>query len=223
MNSTGWELYKTTINHIIWPSGIGRLPTNACYLIDLCILCQFSYFLKLDDDHALPKADQWRRLANILPFVLWICWRDHTGKIRSSAPPIPANAKARPVFKRDLYRIYKLALYLSVSKRILASRSISIEDVDRGQSYLQLYCQGLQMLGVHQTINSHLAMHYSVVFQQYGPAYATWLFGFERFNGVLEGVNLNGHAGSEMEYSLARDWIEKHRLYELVRGAFKFS
>ncbi|KAG1831439.1 hypothetical protein DFJ58DRAFT_848212 [Suillus subalutaceus] len=49
-------------------------------------------------------------------------------------------------------------------------------------------------------------MHYSLVFRQYGPAYATWLFGFECFNGVLEDVNLNGHGGGEMEYSLARDW-----------------
>jgi hypothetical protein len=112
--------------------------------------------------------------------------------------------------------IYKLVLYLSVSERILASKAISISDIDRGQAYLQLYCQGLESLGVHQTINSHLAMHYSLVFRQYGPAYATWLFGFERFNGVLEDVNLNGHGGGEMEYSLARDWVEKHRLYELV-------
>jgi len=189
---------------------------------DFCTtLYQCSYLFKLDDDHALPKADQWCWLANVLPFVLWICWRDHNGKIRSSALPIPANAKAQPTFTRDLYRIYKLALYLLVSEQIFASRSISIADVDRRQSYLQLYCQGLQSLGVHQTINSHLAMHYSVVFRQYGPAYATWLFGFERFNGVLEDVNLNGHTlGSEMEYSLARDWIEKHCLYELVSDSF---
>lgn len=124
--------------------------------------------------------------------------------------------KPQPTFKRDLRTIYKLVLYLSVSERILASKAISINDIDRGQAYLQLYCQGLESLGVHQTINSHLAMHYSLVFHQYGPAYATWLFGFEHFNGVLEDVNLNGHGGGEMEYSLARDWVEKHRLYELV-------
>ncbi|KAG2029906.1 hypothetical protein BDR03DRAFT_842591, partial [Suillus americanus] len=50
------------------------------------------------------------------------------------------------------------------------------------------------------TINTHLAMHYSLVFRQYRPAYATWLFGLEPFNGVLEDVNLNGHGGGEMEY-----------------------
>ncbi|KAG2737679.1 hypothetical protein P692DRAFT_201674704, partial [Suillus brevipes Sb2] len=198
LDSTGWDLFQDSINSVIWPSGIGRLPKN------------------LADDHGLPKADQWRRLSSIYPFILWLCWRDHHDEIKASAPPVPASAKPQPTFKRDLRMIYKLVLYLSVSERILASKAISISDIDRGQAYLQLYCQGLESLGVHQTINSHLAMHYSLVFRQYGPAYATWLFGFERFNGVLEDVNLNGHGGGEMEYSLARDWVEKHRLYELA-------
>ncbi|KAG1818780.1 hypothetical protein EV424DRAFT_1347585 [Suillus variegatus] len=198
LDSTGWDLFQDSINSVIWPSGIGRLPKN------------------LADDHGLPKADQWRRLLSIYPFILWLCWRDHHDEIKASAPPVPASVKPQPTFKRDLRTIYKLVLYLSVSERILASKAISINDIDRGQAYLQLYCQGLESLGVHQTINSHLAMHYSLVFRQYGPAYATWLFGFERFNGVLEDVNLNGHGGGEMEYSLARDWVEKHRLYELA-------
>ncbi|KAF8119204.1 hypothetical protein EV363DRAFT_1400949 [Boletus edulis] len=198
LDASGWVLYEATINSIIWPSGIGRLPRN------------------LNDDHALPKADQWRRLSNILPFVLWICWRDQAGSIRSTPPTIPVTVKTRPTFQRDIQLVYKLSLYLAVSERILAGKSISPTDVDRGQAYLQLYCQGLQSLGVHQTINSHLAMHYSLVFRRYGPAYATWLFGFERFNGVLEDVNLNGHNGGEMEYSLMRDWVEKHRLHDLA-------
>ncbi|KAG1813652.1 uncharacterized protein BJ212DRAFT_1447836 [Suillus subaureus] len=166
LNSMGWDLFQNSINSVIWPSGIGRLPKN------------------LADDHGLPKADQWRRLSSIYPFILWLCWRDHHDEIKASAPPVPASAKPQPTFKC--------------------------------QAYLQLYCQGLELLGVHQTINSHLAMHYSLVFRQYGPAYATWLFGFEHFNGVLEDMNLNGHGGGEMEYSLAHDWVEKHRLYELA-------
>ena len=119
------------------------------------------------------------------------------------APRVPSNSKNKPMFQRNIRTIYKLSLYLAVSERILANQSISVTDVEQGQAYLQLYYQGLQSLGVHQTINSHLAMHYLVVFRRYGPAYATWLFGFKRFNGVLEDVNLNGHGGGEMEYSLA--------------------
>lgn len=74
-------------------------------------------------------------------------------------------------------RVYQLVPHPPVSERILASKAISVND--RGQAYLQLYCQGLESLGIHQTINSRLANMES------GPAYATWLFGFEHFNGVL--------------------------------------
>ncbi|KAG1812591.1 uncharacterized protein BJ212DRAFT_1448170 [Suillus subaureus] len=170
LDSTGWDLFQNSINSVIWPLGIGRLPKNV-----------ISWLI-------------------IYPFILWLCWRDHRDEIKASTPPVPASAKPQPTFKHDLQTIYKLVLYLSVSEQILASKAISINDID----------QGLESLGVHQTINSHLAMHYSLVFRQYGPAYATWLFGFEHFNGVLEDVNLNGHGGGEMEYSLARDWVEKH-------------
>ncbi|KAI5993137.1 hypothetical protein F5J12DRAFT_907339 [Pisolithus orientalis] len=151
LDSVGLELYEVTIRSIIWP-------------------------LILDNDHALPKADQWCCLSNILPFVL--------------------NSKNQLTFQCNVQAIYKLYLYLAVSECILANKS-------------------MLSLSVHQTINSHLAMHYSVVFKHYGPAYATWLFGFECFNGVLEDVNLNGHGGREMECSLAHNWIEKHSLYEL--------
>lgn len=200
----------------MWPSGIGRLPTNvssflltnSCLFITIC--------LQLGDDNSLPKEDQWRRLSSIHPVVLWVCWKDQRSRIKKVAPTVPANAKTQPKFRRNLPAIYNLVLYLSVAERILASKAMSVNDVDRGQRYLQLYCQGLHKIGAHQTINNHLAMHYSLVFRRFSPAYATWLFGFERFNGVLENVNLNGHGGGEMEYSLAREWVGKHRLYELV-------
>ncbi|KAG6875879.1 hypothetical protein C0993_006940 [Termitomyces sp. T159_Od127] len=59
-------------------------------------------------------------------------------------------------------------------------------------------------------------MHYIQVFKRFGPAYAWWLFLFERFNGELEKVNLNGHAAGEMELTLLHDWGLKQRLKELV-------
>ncbi|EIW73972.1 hypothetical protein CONPUDRAFT_160538 [Coniophora puteana RWD-64-598 SS2] len=198
LDSARTSLYKDTINSIIWPSSIGRLPKN------------------LDSDHSLPKADQWRHLCHVLPFVLWVCWRNTRGEIISTAPPIPPNPKHHTTWRRDIRQIYRLVLYLAIAERILARHSISIADVDRGQGYIQLYCQGLQALGVSLTVNHHMAMHYSEILQRYGPVYACWLFGFERFNGLLEKVNLNGHGGGEMEYSLVRDWVEKQRLYELA-------
>jgi hypothetical protein len=65
-------------------------------------------------------------------------------------------------------------------------------------------------------INNHLSMHYPDSFLR-GPTNSWWLMGFERCNGDQKKVNLNGHAeGAEMELTLARSWVQKHRLYELV-------
>lgn len=109
-----------------------------------------------------------------------------------------------------------MALYLSIAERILASRSITMLDVHRGQRYLRLFCEIALRLRIHLKPNNHLAMHYEIIFRRFGPVYAWWLFAFERFNGLLEQVNLNGHAGGEMELTLLRDWILKQRLNELV-------
>lgn len=35
MNKQGWAVLQTTMNSIIWPSGIGRLPTNVRQVDDI--------------------------------------------------------------------------------------------------------------------------------------------------------------------------------------------
>jgi hypothetical protein len=65
-------------------------------------------------------------------------------------------------------------------------------------------------------INNHLSMHYPDSFLR-GPTNSWWLMGFKRCNGDQKKVNLNRHAeGVKMELTLARSWVQKHHLYELV-------
>ncbi|EGN95381.1 hypothetical protein SERLA73DRAFT_60037 [Serpula lacrymans var. lacrymans S7.3] len=182
LNSAGWRQFEDAINSVIWPSGIGRLPNN------------------LGGNHSLQKMYQWRRLCNIFPTILWLCWKDDEDKIKQTPPPVPSQTKSPPKFKCGLQIIYNAALYLSLAGCIFAYQSISSTDIER----------------VHLTINHHLSMHYAPIFKRFGPAYSWWLFAFERYNGELEQMNLNGHGGGEMEYTLLRDWIEKNRLYEMV-------
>ncbi|KAH9849688.1 hypothetical protein C2E23DRAFT_736978 [Lenzites betulinus] len=157
----------------------------------------------LGENHSLPKADQWRRWLNIQSTMLWLCWRDSDDRISRTAPAVPGNAKTTPVFIRNLKEIYDIFIYASVAERILASESISMEEE-------------MLRLGIHLVPNHHLAMHYPVVFRLFGPVYAWWLYAQERFNGEQERVNHNGKAGGEMELTLLRNWVGKHRFYELV-------
>ncbi|GJE95314.1 hypothetical protein PsYK624_114980 [Phanerochaete sordida] len=198
LNKSEWNLLETTVNSIIWPSGIGRLPTN------------------LGENHSLQKADQLRRWVHIQPVVLWICWRDENDKIRPYGNAVPAKSKYHPKFKRALHDIYTASLYLALAERILACKSVSINDVKRGQGYLRKYCEILLRIGAHLTINHHVAMHYVDIFRRFGPAYVWWLFAFERCNGEQENVNHNGHANGEMELTLMRNWVMKHRLFEVL-------
>ncbi|KAL1949361.1 hypothetical protein VTO73DRAFT_8242 [Trametes versicolor] len=198
INADGWRKVQDTINSIQWPSGIGRLPNN------------------LGDNRGLPKADQWRRWVNIQCTVLWLAWRDGDDRLRHAAPEVPHNAKSKPTFTRNLAEIYRVFLYASIAERILASKSISEDDVKRGHRFMQMCCQEMLRLGIHLVPNYHFAMHYPQFFRLFGPVYAWWLFAHERFNGEQEKVNTNGRAAGEMELTLMRNWIAKHRLFELL-------
>ena len=215
-----WETLEATVNSIKWPSGIGRLPTNVRnpYLTGMTSLIACYTSTQLAENHSLAKADQWRRWANIQCTVLWICWRNQYDRIRTCPPDVPAGAKKQPTFNRtSLPAIYDIFLKTLIVERTLAAKSISMEDVNRGHGYLvHDVCQAMLRLGVHLVPNHHLAMHYPRIFRLGGPAYAWWLYAQERFNGEQETVNHNGHAGGEMELTLLRNWVAKHRLYELV-------
>ena len=41
------------------------------------------------------------------------------------------------------------------------------------------------------TPNMHMQMHLTEVFKEYGPLYASWLFAFKWYNGVLGDINTN--------------------------------
>lgn len=171
---------------------------------------------QLSKNHTLQKADQTRRWATISPSNLWICWRDQHDHIGKTPSAIPVKAKNEPTFTRDLIKIYRLVLYISAADRILASHSITMDEVSLAQVYLQKYSQWMLKIGAHLTVNNHLSMHYETIFSRYGPVYPWWCYGFEQCNGDQKKVNLNGHAQGEMEATLARDWVQKHWFYELV-------
>ncbi|KIM81158.1 hypothetical protein PILCRDRAFT_25959, partial [Piloderma croceum F 1598] len=174
LNKDKWSQFEAIINDMTWPSGTSRLPTN------------------LGQNHSLNKADQLRQWVRIQPMVLWLCWRNETGRIPHVEPPIPANGHM-PNFRRHLDDVYKQALYLSISDHILAAWSITQEEVAEGMKYLTLYNRGALAMRWPMVINNHLSMHYPDSFLR-GPTNSWWLMGFERCNGDQKKVNLNGHA-----------------------------
>jgi hypothetical protein len=154
---------------------------------------------------------------SIAPIALWDIWWDNHDKIPDAEPPLPPHSTRKISHSRNTSRLYQAAIFLCCAIRILACKTITMNEVKSGQEFLQLHCRLLLDLRVHLHINHHASMHFLAQFKLFGPIYAWWLFAFERFNGMLEKIKHNGHEGGEMEVTLLRNWVQTHRLYELVR------
>jgi hypothetical protein len=164
----------------------------------------------------IRKADEFRRLITILPMALWAVWKDPgDDSIPEHAEPIPEASNYEEDHQRSRKSIYDLTVLLSAASRLFTSWTITLDDVVHAQRLLQRYCQGLLRLGVHLQPNHHFAMHYERYYRLYGPCYAWWLFAYERFNGILENVNINNHS-EDYELILTRFWTRLHRLHEMV-------
>ncbi|GBE87684.1 hypothetical protein SCP_1103610 [Sparassis crispa] len=192
------QKFEDTVNSVRWPSHVTRLPKN------------------LGENQSLKKADKWRRLLTIMPILLWVCWKDEHDRIPNVTPPIPPNAKTRPTHSRNCKSIYFTILLLCAGICILASCKISMSQAQIGQDFLTQYNRKMQELGVDLTINNHLSTHFAKFIKLFGPVYGWWLFAFERFNGMFERVNTNGHDGGRMELTLMRHWIQCHLIYEYL-------
>ena len=80
-------------------------------------------------------------------------------------------------------------------------------DIDKADRLLLEFCKGFEALygSKYCTINLHLHCHIAECLRDYGPAHATWCFGFERFNGIL----------GQMPNNKRTLQIEKNNVYSL--------
>ncbi|THV04206.1 hypothetical protein K435DRAFT_649850 [Dendrothele bispora CBS 962.96] len=198
--NSGRARFENAINNIKWPSHITRLPKN------------------LGENQSLKKADEWRRLITVTPVLLWLAWREHNDIIPDTEPPLAPNETIKTNHSRKRKSLYDVIILLCVAIRFLSTKKISMRQANAGMIYLSNYCRGLLLLGASLTINHHLAMHYTEMIKIYGPVYAWWLFAFERFNGMLEKVKVNGHDGGRIELTMMRYWVQAHLIYEYLLG-----
>ncbi|KAJ8651562.1 hypothetical protein O0I10_012870 [Lichtheimia ornata] len=105
---------------------------------------------------------------------------------------------------------WKVHLLFVGANRILAKPSLSIDEINEGHKKLQQFCMLYERLyGPDEiTPNMHLHMHLRETMLDFGPMYAFWLFGFERFNGILKAIDTNGKDG--LEITMMRHFLQKH-------------
>ncbi|KAG7570959.1 hypothetical protein FFLO_01053 [Filobasidium floriforme] len=143
------------------------------------------------------KADQWKRVVQMLPVALYASWRSE-------------DSDAICPTEIDRVRWYSAILSFCAGIRILHAHSITQNDADDGVQYLADAACSILSLDGHLTPNWHIAMHYSHFVMLYGPlqGYGTWPF--ERNNGKLSRIkhNLKPH---ETPSTVLRAWLlESH-------------
>ncbi|OAD65482.1 C2H2-type zinc finger transcription factor [Phycomyces blakesleeanus NRRL 1555(-)] len=86
--------------------------------------------------------------------------------------------------------------------RQLVKPSITFSDIDNGHKFLQEFCTECQRIYTPTilTCNMHLHLHLRETIRDFGPVYGYWLFGFERYNGLLKNVNTNRKDSFEVTY-----------------------
>ncbi|OAD81234.1 hypothetical protein PHYBLDRAFT_138788 [Phycomyces blakesleeanus NRRL 1555(-)] len=86
--------------------------------------------------------------------------------------------------------------------RILVKPSISFIEIDQAHRYLQEFCQSCEDTYKPKvlTCNMHLHLHLHDTIRDFGPVYGYWLFGFERYNGLLKNNKTNRKNGFETTY-----------------------
>ena len=154
---------------------------------------------------ALEKLVQDRLVANLLAK-------------NSAATDAEVTRVRRATMNRSLRRHYDTVVEFSASVRILASRSISPDEVRRGCAALSRSFQSWARMGCHLTSYFHLAMHMEPQFLKWGPCYGWWVFAYERNNGWLGRTNNNGHSGGELEATMMRRWWKVIFIQDLVRA-----
>jgi hypothetical protein len=126
------------------------------------------------------------------------------------------QSQSRPP-SRNYWAHYTNCLRFCASLRILATRALSLDDVDRGLGFHLEAFRSWARMGCHLTPNFHGSVHLGDYLRAYGPMYGWWAWAYERFNGILARVKTNGHhSGGELEATLMRAWVKTSLTQDLV-------
>ncbi|KAJ7728159.1 hypothetical protein DFH07DRAFT_757370 [Mycena maculata] len=145
------------------------------------------------------KADEWRNAMLVYPVALFQAWR--VGDI------IPDGDAPLPK-KRS---------------KVKAAQEHTADDATRARTFLSEAFSSWARMNCLLTPNFHFATHVDLFLWAFGPAYAWWVFPFERHLGRLGRFKTNGHSGGELEATMMRSWWKSIYCQDLVKFPFSPS
>ncbi|KAJ7741809.1 hypothetical protein DFH07DRAFT_777994 [Mycena maculata] len=111
---------------------------------------------------------------------------------------------------------YLNVLRYCTASRIIVTRAISPSDATRGRTFLSEAFSSWARMNCLLTPNFHFTTHTDLFLWAFGPAYAWWVFPFERHLGRLGRFKTNGHSGGELEATMMRSWWKSIYCQDLI-------
>ncbi|CDO75810.1 hypothetical protein BN946_scf184951.g8 [Trametes cinnabarina] len=127
--------------------------------------------------HGKLKADQWRTVCTVSLFItLTRLWGD-------------ASAESKEGVLLDNF------VHLVAATELATRRSMDSARAHAYDEHMRQYLRGLLEIFSHQLVpNHHLSLHLTACLLLFGPVHGWWGYPFERYNGILGGLNINNIA-----------------------------
>ncbi|KAH9854814.1 hypothetical protein C2E23DRAFT_725186 [Lenzites betulinus] len=163
--------------------------------------------------HGKLKADQWRTVCTIhLTITLVRLWG-------------VASASQRDRLLLDNF------IHLITAVDLATRRSMNEDRAKAFDRHMFLYLQGLRDIFSHDLVpNHHLALHLMSCLILFGPVHGWWAYPFERYNGLLQSLNINNlpddipltfmrgfYSGAELRWCMASmNWPDEKVYTDMV-------
>ncbi|OSD03010.1 hypothetical protein PYCCODRAFT_1366505 [Trametes coccinea BRFM310] len=172
--------------------------------------------------HGKLKADHWRTICTISMVVTLVrLWGSSTASTRENA-------------------LLENFVHLVSAVELATKRSVNQERIDKFDDHMSKYLAGIQDLyhWHHLVPNHHISLHLKEFLELFGPVHAWWAYPFERFNGLLQGLNTNNksdtmattfmryfYIGGNLRWLMATtDWPDTppfHAMASAFKNAFR--
>ncbi|KAJ7697183.1 hypothetical protein B0H17DRAFT_1197583 [Mycena rosella] len=233
IDTEGTQKIEDFFRTLIWPPSISRLPPSVArgagsikadqwrsqitvFFIGLFVAWEVNE--EIPDIDAEPSPSNTKNAAAQAAQEKLVRARMRENLLAKNPDATEAELEKIKTAKMDrsLRRHYDMVAQFTAAVQILASHTISPNEVKRGCGALERTIQTWARMNCHLVLYFHFAVHLEQQFLKHGPGPGWWTFPYERNNGFLGRFNNNGHSGGEMEGTMMRGWWKTTLIQDLI-------
>lgn len=145
------DVFREVFETAYYPGHLSRLPARVTQ--------QFTSSKKRAG--AGLKADQWKRVSQVMVLALWAAWRSEQGDDSLEDIEQPLEEEDPETVSQDRSRWFNATVSLAAGLRILHAHNIALREAEAAVDDIANTAKEILTLKEHLTINWHNAMHYA--------------------------------------------------------------